>query len=791
MRAKSVARIDPFPFALRQKNALVLIYNGCQGQTTARGRCKAVGQLSETKTTYSRRAITFGVDRARLVGLIRGAVDVEAAAYAALGFMLGRAVILDALSPFGLAFFCVVHLARRRKAIPAGLGTILGYLSFGVRPEGLISSLVLVAAHFSLVSFNVRVAATHAGRLGVAATTATLAVSLKSVILVITGPTVYEFIVIASEGILIFILTLIFFLGFPARQPSQRGLAGEEALCLAILLAAAITGLAGIVVGPLALQSILSGFLIAVMAYASGGGAGAATGVAVGVISGLSAGLSPAQAGLYGFSGLLAGVFRDLGKIGSALGFFLAMVLVSFYVVASADMVKILGEAGAAALLLAITPTRLLGRISSLAGEYPPGSGIPAVEVARPDPGPGRLREFARIFRELSQSFEQVAGGARLETEDEGLPRMLGSIASRVCETCAVYRTCWESDFFKTYKGMLDLLALTEISGSLSAQEVPEEFRRRCIHLGELVTTINYLFELYRLNRHWRKALGESREVVSGQLKGIAQVLDSLADEAETGAGTKAAREGALPILSYNWGASRRAKRGCPVSGDNYLVKELPGGRLLAVLSDGMGAGPRADLESRSTVTLLEQLLQAGLEEDAAIRTVNSVLLLRSAEETFATVDMTIIDLVAGNAEFLKIGAAPSFILRGQEIQVVRSSSLPIGILNNVEIDTTHRALRPGDAVVMISDGLLSGGEKEGGRELDWLQRMLVKIEGRNPQELAGQILGRAIQRGQDASDDLTVLVLKFGSRDGEEDERSPAARRRGRPRRGLSPRIP
>lgn len=68
------------------------------------------------------------------------------------------------------------------------------------------------------------------------------------------------------------------------------------------------------------------------------------------------------------------------------------------------------------------------------------------------------------------------------------------------------------------------------------------------------------------------------------------------------------------------------------------------------------------------TTGLLCRLIQAGVGFDAALKMVNSALLVKSGEESLATIDVTQIDLYTGRADFYKAGAAPTFVVKsGQD----------------------------------------------------------------------------------------------------------------------------
>lgn len=203
------------------------------------------------------------------------------------------------------------------------------------------------------------------------------------------------------------------------------------------------------------------------------------------------------------------------------------------------------------------------------------------------------------------------------------------------------------------------------------------------------------------------------------------------------------------------------------VSGDTAAVLPLPGGQVAMVLSDGMGTGSRAAGDSAATVRFLERLLTAGFAVDVAVKTVNSLLLLKLPEESFTTVDMAVIDTAAGEAEFLKVGAAPSFVKRVREVATIKSSSLPVGIMQQVEIEPVRWLLAPGDIIVMVSDGVVEVPGRGLEREA-WVANFLRRLPDGDPQELAERILHEAVAlSGTSRRDDMTVLVARVTEKPG------------------------
>jgi stage II sporulation protein E len=207
-------------------------------------------------------------------------------------------------------------------------------------------------------------------------------------------------------------------------------------------------------------------------------------------------------------------------------------------------------------------------------------------------------------------------------------------------------------------------------------------------------------------------------------------------------------------------GVARVAKDNRWICGDNYSFLDLEDGKHMIALSDGMGSGEKANKESKVTINILEQLMGAGFEKDLAIKTINSILVLKSSDEIFSTMDLSMVDLYTGKVEFVKIGAASSYIKRKNgEVEPIKSTSLPIGILNNVDIETFGYKLDEGDFVIMMSDGI-SDADKEG-----WVLDFLKNNKSRNPQDIADKLLDEAIVKyDNEIKDDMTVLVSKMWS---------------------------
>lgn len=209
-------------------------------------------------------------------------------------------------------------------------------------------------------------------------------------------------------------------------------------------------------------------------------------------------------------------------------------------------------------------------------------------------------------------------------------------------------------------------------------------------------------------------------------------------------------------------GVAHAAKDGGFVSGDSFSTIELGGGKFAIAISDGMGNGERAHYESNETLKLLQKILKSGIEEKVAIKSVNSILSLRTTDEIFSTLDLAMIDLNNASTKFLKIGSTPSFIKRGNKVIKIQASNLPMGILQEFEVDVVSQQLKAGDLLIMMSDGVFEGPKHVENYDL-WMKRKLQELQTDDPQEVADLIMEDVIRsRSGLIEDDMTVTVAKI-----------------------------
>ena len=204
-------------------------------------------------------------------------------------------------------------------------------------------------------------------------------------------------------------------------------------------------------------------------------------------------------------------------------------------------------------------------------------------------------------------------------------------------------------------------------------------------------------------------------------------------------------------------GVSRAVKEGEKISGDQFATMESEKGKLILLLSDGTGSGEDASRGSGRVMDLMEKMLEAGFGTEASVNLLNSALYAQNEEEDHPTVDICSLDLYTGECEICKVGGATTFWKSCRGVECVGGESLPLGIFQKAQIERQLCQIRPGDLLVMVTDGvldLLEDGEER-------MAEMLADLRDQNPQEIAEKILSYAICASEGRiRDDMTVFVL-------------------------------
>ena len=522
----------------------------------------------------------------------------------------------------------------------------------------------------------------------------------------------------------------------PLLTPGQEELDPRALRFLGVTLLAALAEwtLAGVSLGRLLISC-----LVLVTAWQRGTAAGMTTGLCSGVLMDLCAdtgGLFFTAA--YGIAGLAAGLCAGRNRLAAAAAYTGAVVLLMMSVT-DAQGRALLAETALSALLFVLIPGRAFGgkRLQKAAV----GGSAPALDSLK-----ARLSKTAEAFHDLYDSLgRNVAHGT-----EENPAVVFDRAAEKVCRNCSLCSLCWKKEYVSTFNALNDATPFLLERGRGLPKDFPKHFADRCIHLTEFLGAVNAELSAFLLRQQYRRQLEEARSSARGQYAQVGELLSA------TAAGLGEARTvAAAAERPYRIGAALRPKEGETVCGDSVSSFETDGGKLCLLLADGSGSGEGARKESALTIRLLRQFLEAGIEPEPALKTLNTALTLRGEESgSFSTIDLMTVELRSGSAALYKYGAAPTYLKKGGSVRRITGNALPAGLRGAAAApDVTRLSLESGCFAVMISDGVTDASNDE------WLQNLLAGWDGDDPQKLAGLVLQESVQR-EKLADDCGIQVL-------------------------------
>jgi len=276
--------------------------------------------------------------------------------------------------------------------------------------------------------------------------------------------------------------------------------------------------------------------------------------------------------------------------------------------------------------------------------------------------------------------------------------------------------------------------------------------------LEQITKILNNAYRINKLNTLWKHKEASNKKVLANQLGGVSKVISSLAEDIKT----EEVKSNSSQKYKLIIGEAKATKNKSEVSGDSNAKAKLRDGKYMIAISDGMGSGQVAKKSSTMVIQMLKRLLTTGFDKDISIGLINSAVNLNSNEETYATIDISIIDLNTGNIEFVKNGACPTFIKSASKVEVVKAVSFPAGVLDKIDLVVYDKDLKENDIIIMCTDGILESNTEYKNKEL-WLKEVLENITTDNVQKIADIIMQEAIDNGYGiAKDDMTIIVAKL-----------------------------
>lgn len=756
-----------------------------------------------------------------------------------IGFLLSRVLVsatIDmGIAPFGIAYLIGIKKENTTSILLALMGTVLGYISISSSLEGAISYSIAAVLVIGYIEVCNKLEIKNRDYV-----TFFLTFSVFIIYnLVINNKPMGVNIVFSLLKVLS-IIPVKYMISYALKcideLESNYFFSTEEIISIGILICLLIAGIGNVNIVNIQIRNVLALSSIAIFAYIGGAGIGAAIGVSMGLIIGITNGDIVTAITLYSLCGLIIGIFKEVGRIFSALSYGVVYFIVCMY----SSSFNLYGgiEVMLSSIVLISIPKIF---IESVSNEFNKEKKVEIINDIHLNGIKGefidRLSSMKSILSTLSASILNLGENDILSLNNKGTA-MVESLADRVCYNCELRQRCWDRNLHSTFEGFTELISSCEKNDIY----IPKPLEKKCVKTRSLIKNAQEIVNNYTVNEALKTRLSEGRNIIASHINNISNTMEGMIRDFEKDISIcfeidKILRKAfnrnkidysdvfsyldrngrmkikvsttnpeeeryctkmILPIIntlvkvpvsiskegtrinpdtgectviieetpkyhmtSY---AAIKAKEGETYIGDSYSFSETNEGTYINIISDGMGSGPEAGIESGLAVGLIEKFIENGFSEKTAIDTVNSIMAMKfNEDEKFTTMDLNIVDLYTGEAEFIKIGGVVSFIKRNKDIKVIKSNTLPFGILDSVDVTTEKFKLKHGDIIVSISDGVLDIDKNNIG-SYAWLEEYLEYADT-NPSSLSRDILEKAmVLSGGKVKDDMTVLVSKIYS---------------------------
>ncbi|MGL4109642.1 stage II sporulation protein E [Clostridium sp. LP20] len=610
----------------------------------------------------------------------------------------------------------------------------------------------------------------------------------------------------------------------------------EEIISMGIVLCLIVSGVGNLNIMDISLRAVLSYTIILLVAFVGGGAYGAAIGVSMGVIVGMSTGDMTLSIAFYSIAGLIAGIFKDTGKLFAFLSYLIMYLALALYS-QNLNIASII-EAAISGVVFLMIPKSILKLIEVEINTDKKRDQVNEIELTE------LKKEFSIKVKDLGSALSIVSNTLQNIGDNDKLmyknksTALIENLADRVCSNCSKCENCWSRDFNFTYNSLQKLIKSCEDKQVI----FPDQLEKICLKKFDLIKGAEKIVDNLNNNEAMKGRLEEGRLILADHIKNISMSIDEMLRDfkkdvmlcgdlerlvrrglnkssiqyknvfsyrdtngrvkikltLENCGGGKYCSKNVLPIINelmrkpmclggdgcridpdngectmifeeapkfhvVSYGAIS-PKEGEEYTGDTYSFGKTKDGLYMSLISDGMGSGPEAGKESRATVEIVEKFVESGFGKETAINMVNSIMSMKFEEdERFSTLDLNVIDLYSGEASFMKVGAVASFIKRGKSVKPIISNMPPFGLVDKIEVEEVKLAIKNGDLIVILSDGILDVTKESVGK-YNWLEEYLEGAS-KDPKELAGDILDKAkALSGGSSKDDMTVVVSKVYS---------------------------
>ena len=622
---------------------------------------------------------------------------------------------------------------------------------------------------------------------------------------------IYDVIVAIIKGVSAVLGYMLFSnFKFPDSEISER-----DMLTTVTFMGIMLMGLGDVSLFSLNIRNIVSVIMVMMLALANGVKYSALAGLILGTMKELSNPNMGVSIIALALGGLIAGLLKDKGRAFIIWGFILGNSILAYYLTGYNTLINHFLEITVAGSIFYVLTKEEISRfkIFQPAPDNLLYAGVPPIETIK------NLAQTSGTFYSISELIDDIdISEERYDLFDE--------IKEDICLECSEYEECWDKNYDETMDKIFDAIEFLDEDGSLESEKVLlegfcdngqkilskvksrySEYKtdkekeksngiKNCVSeqfkgFSQYIADIKQKFtdenissleekivnsfekENYELEKVNVSMSNEKCEVAlktNGEPHKISfllaanEILSKVLRRRMLAADEK---KELVVFKEYEklhvecFVATKRADNAI-VLGDSYKIINSENDKFMMLLSDGMGTGIEANKISNSLVELFSEMSRIGLNPGIVTNMLGSFIQYISNTEKIVTLDTLSVDLLTGECDLLKIGGAPTFILRGKEVEIIYCDSLPLGILDRVDFLEEKRLLEPGDIIISVSDGVVDSKRDMINKEY-WVSTFLKRLDIDEPQVIAEELLAKTVENyNNNIKDDITIVVSKI-----------------------------
>lgn len=447
-------------------------------------------------------------------------IKIEEVVLILVTFFLSRVSILGGLHPFGIAFVAAYIIMGKEDSKVLLTSIISIFLLKGIIGINYYISAIVIHTIFTNYRNQRKFNLINSS---IIASIIFLAIGVLHT-MIFKDINLYNLMMVGFESILIFTMTYVFSFSLSIENMGYGQLKSEKLVCTFITFALVISGVSNIIVFDIALRNLICIFIVIYLSHTKGIYVGSTVGIVLGMITYITNAHMPFIIALLGVGGMLGGLFKDLGKIGSILGFALGNIIVSFYVNGLGTSFLNHREITIAAIIFILFGSKLESFIDKNTIKE---DGVKkSYENKKFELASNKLNNTKEYLDSVSEIFENTLKDIDIFSK-EIIYDLIKDIEENKCSSCSNHKNCWGNQYYKTYYSLFTSIGILE-SNIEDSKEIIEDIFDECEDYDKLFEIINMMYNIYKKDEFLSNRYADQNKIFIEQIEGLGKIIEDI-----------------------------------------------------------------------------------------------------------------------------------------------------------------------------------------------------------------------------------------------------------------------